>query len=163
VGSVVLRIGTNYNRPSTVFARVAVRRCRSVIILVFRFVAVTRTYGPVASPDRWVRARLVCALTPPPYASSPSLLLGACGTDSATEPDDIPLANLAGSWQVVHWEYSRASNPSEKSDRVALLGLSGSLAITAGGRLHRDAQVAGGFAQVFGQLTLQADSLYWAS
>jgi hypothetical protein len=102
-------------------------------------------------------------LTPPPYASSPSLLLGACGTDSATEPDDIPLANLAGSWQVVHWEYSRASNPLEKSDWVALLGLSGSLAITAGGDFTVTPKLAGGFRQDFGQLTLQADSLYWAS
>ena len=90
------------------------------------------------------------------------LLLGACGTDGATEPGNITLANLAGSRHVLHWEYSRGSNPSEKSDRVALLGLTGSLAITACGDFTVTPKLQGGFAQDFGQVTLQGDSLYWA-
>jgi hypothetical protein len=89
------------------------------------------------------------------------LLLGACGTDSATDPGDTTLADLAGSWQVVHWEYSRASDPSDKVDWVALQGLTGALAITGSGDFTVMPRLPGGFGQDSGRLTLQGDSLYW--
>jgi hypothetical protein len=89
------------------------------------------------------------------------LLLGACGSNSTTEPGDITLAGLAGSWQIVHWEYSRASDPSDKVDWVALTDLSGSLAITSSGAFTVTPRLPGGFGQDFGQLTLQGDSVYW--
>ena len=89
------------------------------------------------------------------------LLLGACGSESTTEPGHVTLADLARGWQIVHWEYSRASDPSDKVDWVALTDLSGSLAITSSGAFIVTPRLPGGFGQDFGQLTLQGDSLYW--
>ena len=89
------------------------------------------------------------------------LLLMACAADSATEPREIVLADLTGSWRVTSWEYSLAADPSRKVDWVVLQDLRGSLTVAGTGDFTVAPRLPGGFGQDHGQLMLVGDSLYW--
>ena len=84
----------------------------------------------------------------------------ACGEDAAA-PRVADIADLAGTWGVVTWEYSRAGDASHKADWVDLLGLTGSLTIEPNGEFQVTPALPGGFGSDYGTLTLEGDALYW--
>ena len=90
-----------------------------------------------------------------------SALLSACGDGGGTGPNVDAIADLAGTWTITRWEYSLDSDPSLTADWVALIGLTGGLTIRPDGSFSVTPALPGGFGIDDGQLSLDADSLYW--
>jgi hypothetical protein len=88
------------------------------------------------------------------------VLAAACGGDS-NGPSNAVIADLVGTWQIQVWEYSRATNASDRVDWVVTNGLSGTLIIDSHGLFTVAPMLPAGFGQDHGTLTLQGDSLYW--
>ena len=82
----------------------------------------------------------------------------ACSESS--EPDGSD-SELTGTWQLSVWEYSLSGNPSQKADWVSLIDLAGSLTIASSGSFNVTPQLPSGFGTDHGQLTVDADSIYW--
>ncbi len=90
------------------------------------------------------------------------VLLGGCSDDSnPTQSTPEGLASIAGTWNLHSWVYSRDDNPAQTVDWVSLLGLSGTLVIAGSGEFSVSPALPGGFGQDHGDLTMEADSLYW--
>ena len=93
-----------------------------------------------------------------------AMILISCGGDDDQPPtssNDSGIAALVGTWNIEIWEHSLASDTSQKVDWVVTMGLSGSLTITQDGAFTVTPALDGGFGSDFGDLTVQADSIYW--
>jgi len=92
-------------------------------------------------------------------------LVIACGKKESTGPSEVDsevtIADLAGTWNLIVWEYSLAADTSEKVDWVDLLELTGTMTIAANGDFTVTPRLPSGFGNDHGTLTVQADSIYW--
>lgn len=85
-------------------------------------------------------------------------LLAACdGTTGLVET----IADLAGTWEVSVWEYSRADDTSQKNDWVATQDLNGTLYIEPNGEFAMLVEFPWGFGRDYGTLSVQGDAIYW--
>ena len=92
------------------------------------------------------------------------IVLISCGGDddqTPTSPNDSGISALVGTWSIEVWEYSLASDTSQKTDWVVTSGLSGSLTVAQDGAFAVTPALDFGNGSDFGQLTVQADSIYW--
>ena len=93
-----------------------------------------------------------------------AILLISCGGDddhTPTSPNGLDISALVGTWNIEVWEYSLATDTSQKADWVITSGLSGSLTIAQDGAFTVTPALDGGFGSDHGALTVQADSIYW--
>jgi hypothetical protein len=90
------------------------------------------------------------------------VLPAACGgDDSVTGSEVVTIADLVGIWIVEIWEYSRASDTTQKADWVVTKGLTGNLNIGSDGSFTVTPALDGGTGSDDGHLTVQGDSIYW--
>ena len=92
-----------------------------------------------------------------------AILLISCGEDeqSPASSSGLTISDLVGIWEIEVWEYSLASDTSQKVDWVASQGLSGSLTIASDGSFTVAPALDGGSGNDHGTLTIDADSIYW--
>ena len=88
------------------------------------------------------------------------LLFVACGDDS-TGPGQVTMADLAGTWNLEVYEYSLATDTTQKADWVQTLGLTGILEIEADGSFEGTVEFPSSTGYDYGHLTIDADSIYW--
>lgn len=96
-------------------------------------------------------------------AAIAAILFGvACGDSAPTEVvKTATLSDLVGTWTVEVWEYSRASDASQKADWVVTQGLTGSLTVATDGAFQVTPALDSGTGNDDGQLTVEGDSIYW--
>jgi hypothetical protein len=87
------------------------------------------------------------------------VLLAACGGDTTGLVQTI--ADLAGAWDVSVWEYSLASDTTQKNDWVATQGLNGTLYIEPNGEFAMLVEFPWDFGRDYGTLSVQGDAIYW--
>lgn len=91
-------------------------------------------------------------------------IMVSCGKDDKSSPtasNGKTISDLEGTWNIEIWEYSLASDTSQKVDWVMTKGLVGNLTVSTNGAFAVVPALDGGTGDDFGQLTLQADSIYW--
>jgi hypothetical protein len=88
-----------------------------------------------------------------------AVLLAACGDPTGLKVETI--ADLAGTWDVMTWEYSLAYDLSEKNDWVATQDLNGTLYIEANGDFAMLVELPWGFKRDYGTLSLRDGAIYW--
>jgi hypothetical protein len=88
-----------------------------------------------------------------------AVLLAACGDTTGVRVETI--ADLAGTWDVSVWEYSLASDVSQKNDWVATEDLNGALYIEPNGEFAMLVEFPWGFGRDYGTLSVQGDAIYW--
>lgn len=92
-----------------------------------------------------------------------ALLLISCSKDDlqiTSSSTGLDISALAGVWDVEVWEYSLASDTSQKIDWVITRGLSGTLTISDNGDFTFNYIIAIDTMSGAGTLTLSADTLY---
>lgn len=85
-------------------------------------------------------------------------LLAACGDTTGLVET---IADLAGTWDVSVWEYSLASDVSQKTDWVATQDLNGTLYIEPNGEFAMLVEFPWGFGRDYGTLSVEGDAIYW--
>jgi hypothetical protein len=88
-----------------------------------------------------------------------AVLLAGCGDD--TTGLMVTIADLAGTWEVSVWEYSLASDTSQRNDWVATQDLNGTLYIEPNGEFAMLVEFPWDFGRDYGTLSVQGNAIYW--
>ncbi|NIR46649.1 MAG: hypothetical protein GWN99_19775 [Gemmatimonadetes bacterium] len=88
-------------------------------------------------------------------------LLAACGGDSTGPQQVDSIDDLAGTWSVTTWEYSLATDTTQKTDWVATQALNGTLHIQSSGDFASLIEFPWGFGRDYGEMRVEDGTIYW--
>jgi hypothetical protein len=88
-------------------------------------------------------------------------LLVACNGDSTGPQRVDSIADLAGSWSVIGWEYSLAADTTQKTDWVDTEDLNGTLHIQSSGAFAVLVEFPWGWGRDYGEMTIEDGTIYW--